>query len=76
MTCLVSPAEVAMDWGRGTEGHLRTEVVDPSLAVAAGPAGHARLDGHPVPLPHIGHPLPHTGDHTGGLDSHPGQTSW
>ena len=66
-----------MDRGRGTEGHLGAEVVDPGLAVAAGPAGHSRLNGHPVPLLDIGHPIAHLRDHTsrlvtkhhGGLDN-------
>ena len=52
-----------MDWRRGTEGHLGAEVVDAGLAVVAGPEGHTRLYGHPVPLPHIGHPITHTRDH-------------
>ena len=56
-----------MDWGRGTEGHLGAEVVYPGLAVAAGSAGHTRLNGHPVPLPDIGHPLTHLSDHTSSL---------
>ena len=66
-----------MDWRRGTEGHLGAEVIYPGLAVAAGPAGHTRLNGHPVSLPDIGHPLSHLSDHTcslvtqhhGGLDN-------
>ena len=62
-----------MDWGRGTEGHLGAEVVHPGLAVGAGPAGHTRLNGHPVPRHNIGHPIAHTGDHASSLNGDRGR---
>ena len=57
-----------MDRGRGTEGHLGAEIVYPGLAVGAGPAGHTRLYGHPVPRHNIGHPIAHTRDHASSLN--------
>lgn len=44
----VVAGEAAMYWGCGTELHIRTEVVPPTLAQVTHAAGHSRLNSHTV----------------------------
>ena len=44
----VVAGEAAMYWRCGTELHIRTEVVPPTLAQVTHAAGHSRLNSHTV----------------------------